>query len=494
MNKIYNDFSIGETYVSQKTFTENDFEKFSSLSGDTNPLHHDKVYAEQTSFKQIIVPLHLAASPLSAIAGVVFPGNRSLYLGHDLKALKPVPYYTELTYSAKIIDKIQRDKVLIIRTIIFSEEAIYIEAIQRIKVRDDLDSYELVNTNKPTENSFLLPELAILITGASGEIGRSTALKLAIKGKKLVLSFRKKDSRIENLLTKLNELKCNFELLELDLSNAGKEQISKKIKNINLNIGTVIHTACPPVHAPLSEHMKVNFESLLFIFSELKYKWLSQQSGHIIFISSSATQFHPEGWENYIASKSASENYLKGIQQNYAHYGLKTSILAPGRVDTAFSSELDLSVTETLLSEQVSEEIISITENTKSFYTWLEVNSTRNGTIGFIEHKDPQRKKDQKIYSSKSLNDTNIPTQDLSDSLKLFFRNFFNVSEQVDWDNMGINMISAWDSLRHIELLMALESEFSIKVTSTEVDQTKTFKGILNLLLSKKSNGELTQT
>jgi len=65
--------------------------------------------------------------------------------------------------------------------------------------------------------------------------------------------------------------------------------------------------------------------------------------------------------------------------------------------------------------------------------------------------------------------------------------NFFNEPEQIDWNNMGINMISAWDSLRHIELLMALESEFSIKVTSTEVDQTKTFKGILNLLLNKNN-------
>lgn len=487
MDKVYDDFSIGETYVSQKTFTQNDFEKFSSLSGDTNPLHHDKVYAERTRFKQIIVPLHLAASPLSAIAGVVFPGNSSLYLGHELKALKPVPYNIELTYSAKIIDKIQRDKVLVIRTIIFSKEAIYIEAIQHIKVRDELDSSEPVNTDKATAKSFLLTEQAVLITGSAGEIGRSTALTLAKKGKQLVLSFRKKDSRIENLITKLNELKCNFELLELDLSNAGKELISQKIKNINLNIGTVIHTACPPVHATLSEHMQVNFESLLFIFSELKHKWLSQQSGHIIFISSSATQFHPEGWENYIASKAASENYLKGIQQRYAHYGLKTSVLAPGRVDTRFSRGLDLGSSETLLPEQVSEEIVSITENTESFYTWLEINSIRKGTIGFIEHKD------HKISSSRSVKGAGMPSLDLSESLKLFITNFFNISEQIDWDNMGINMISAWDSLRHIELLTALETEFAIKVTSTEIDQTKTFKGILSLLLSKKQSNHLNQ-
>ena len=266
-----------------------------------------------------------------------------------------------------------------------------------------------------------------------------------------------------------------------------KKLISKKIQSIKLNVGTVIHTACPPVNAPLSEHMKVNFESLLLIFSELKYKWLGIQSGHIIFISSSATRFHPEGWENYIASKSASENYLKGIQQNYAHYGLKTNVLAPGRVDTAFSRELNLSGTEVLLSEQVAEEIVSITNNTTSFYICLEVNSVRNGSIGFIEHKDHKREKNQSNSSSIEATATSIPSMDLSNSLKIFLMNFFNEPEQIDWNNMGINMISAWDSLRHIELLMALESEFSIKVTSTEVDQTKTFKGILNLLLNKNN-------
>ncbi|SVD93610.1 uncharacterized protein METZ01_LOCUS446464, partial [marine metagenome] len=101
MNKDYEDFNIGEIYVFKKTFSQRDFEKFSSLSGDTNPLHHDERYVENTRYKKTIVPLHLAASPLSTIAGVVFPGNRSLYLGHELKALKPIPYDVELTYSAK---------------------------------------------------------------------------------------------------------------------------------------------------------------------------------------------------------------------------------------------------------------------------------------------------------------------------------------------------------------------------------------------------------
>ena len=185
-------------------------------------------------------------------------------------------------FSAKIIDKTQRDRLLTIRTIVFGERTVYIEAIQRIRVREDSDSTDLLCTTNSADSRFLLPEQALLITGASGEVGRNIVLKLAQKGEKLVLNFRKKDSRIENLVTKLEALGSDYELLELDFSTLGREQISEKIRNVNLNISAVIHTACPPVHSTLSKHMKVNFESLNFIFESLRYTWLSQQFGQII--------------------------------------------------------------------------------------------------------------------------------------------------------------------------------------------------------------------
>jgi len=481
MNKEFDDFDIGEIYVFKKTFSQSDFEKFSSLSGDTNPLHHDESYAENTSFKQTIVPLHLAASPMSAIAGVVFPGNRSLYLGHELKALKPIPYNVELTYSAKIIDKTQRSQLLTIRTLVFNGGAIFIEAVQRIQVRDDFDTKASLSENNTAGHCFQFPDQAVLITGAAGEIGRNIALKLAQKGKKLVLNFRKNDSRIEKLVSKLEAVGSDYELLELDFSTLGKDRISEKIRNVNHTIGTVIHTACPPVHSALSEHMKVNFEALTVIFSELRYTWLSQQFGQLVFISSSATHFHPEGWENYIASKSATENYLKGIQQRFAHYGIKVNVLSPGRVDTAFSQNLDLDSSDSLLPEQVSEEALSIIETPKYFYTWMEVKSKKQGTLGFIEQKENLIRSPFKKQKTEERT-----TSDLADSLKKVLANFFKESGQTDWDNMGVGTLSGWDSLRHIELLMELEAEYGIKVGSKEVDQTKTYKGILSMLRSKK--------
>jgi len=485
MNKGYEHFNVGEICLFKKTFNEDDFTNFSLLSGDINPLHHDDTYAKQSRFKKTIVPLHLAATPLSAIAGVVFPGDSALYLGHDLKALKPVPYHVELTYSAKIIEKIERDKILVIRTIVFNKEDVYIEATQRVQVRGEQDYRVISSILPPDKSSFLLTEEAVLITGAAGEIGRNIALRLAKSGKSLVLNFRVNDSRVINLTSKLKALGCDFELLELDLESAGKAQISEEIKLLNLHVGSVIHCACPCVNSPLSEHMKVNFESLRDLFSVLKYQWLSYQSGKIIFISSAATHHQPTGWENYIAGKSATENYLKGIHQHYAHYGINAFVLAPGFVDTVFSQTLRLDSMALLLAEQVAEEVVSIHENITPFYTWLEANSKRVGSIGFIASENSV----PKYYATNDViikhNSVDTAKIDLSDSLKHFFNRFFKISEPVDWEHMEINMISVWDSLRHIELLIAFESEFNITVTAHEVDQTKSFQGILNLLINK---------
>ncbi|MFT5295367.1 MAG: NAD(P)-dependent dehydrogenase (short-subunit alcohol dehydrogenase family)/acyl dehydratase [Psychroserpens sp.] len=475
MKNNYTDFNIGDTYVFTKKYTKKDFETFSDISGDTNPIHFNEEYAKETEFKSIIVPLHLAAAPLSAIAGVIFPGHRSLYLSHDLKAINPIPYDTELTYSAKIIDKNNRDSVLTIRTLIFRDKEIFVEAIQKIKVREDNIPESLIPLH-PVESHFKSPENAVLITGALGEIGRRTAMDLGKQGKYLILCAKEIDDRAKDLASKLTLLGANYEFLELDLADINIQ----KIRDIKINIATIIHAASPPVFSSLYEHMDVSFRSLNTIFNELRYKWLCQQSGRIIFISSSATQFQPQGWENYIAGKSATENYLKGILKTYSNYGIGVNVLSIGLVDTAFSSELGLDSSGALLPEQVADEVTSILEHPKCFYTWLETSYKRMGTFDFIEDTTHLTKVINRGEVLKHETENDLITQ-----LKILFKDFFNFSEIVDWNNLGINLTPSWDSLRHIELLMTIESTFTIKITTEEIDKTRSFLEIYSLLKTK---------
>ena len=103
-NRIYDDFEIGDNCWFTRRFDAKAFSVFSELSGDQNALHHDKKYAASTSFIHPIVPLHLAALPLSSIVGMMFPGLRALYLNHEIHARRPIPYDVDIIYSARVVD------------------------------------------------------------------------------------------------------------------------------------------------------------------------------------------------------------------------------------------------------------------------------------------------------------------------------------------------------------------------------------------------------
>ena len=65
MKVEFKEFSVGDVIKFKKEFGLEDFNNFSKLSGDFNPLHHDPEYAATSGHSYNIVPLHLIIAPLS---------------------------------------------------------------------------------------------------------------------------------------------------------------------------------------------------------------------------------------------------------------------------------------------------------------------------------------------------------------------------------------------------------------------------------------------
>lgn len=55
-----------------------------------------------------------------------------------------------------------------------------------------------------------------------------------------------------------------------------------------------------------------------------------------------------------------------------------------------------------------------------------------------------------------------------------------------NFENLEFNKTIKWDSLRHIQLVLALEKEFSIKIKTSEIEKLNSYKKIVEEL-SKKS-------
>ena len=140
----FEEFVVGDSYSFTRTITLDDFWKFRDLSFDASPLHHDERYCRETAFERPVAPMHLVAMPLSSVAGMVLPGHRALYLGHELKSHRPVPYGEELTYSSKIVGKSEVENTLSLRTIVFRGADVFLSANQLVQVRDEEISNDLL--------------------------------------------------------------------------------------------------------------------------------------------------------------------------------------------------------------------------------------------------------------------------------------------------------------------------------------------------------------
>ncbi|HZS95280.1 MAG TPA: MaoC family dehydratase [Terriglobales bacterium] len=97
-------FTIGEEAAFSKTFTQDDVELFSRLSGDTNPVHLDEAYAGQMRFGGRIIHGMLVASLISTVLGTELPGAGSIYLGQQLSFRAPAKVGERLIAKVRVTD------------------------------------------------------------------------------------------------------------------------------------------------------------------------------------------------------------------------------------------------------------------------------------------------------------------------------------------------------------------------------------------------------
>ena len=84
------DLEVEMTAVYAKTVTEADIVMFAGVSGDTNPVHLDALFADQTAFKGRIAHGMLSASFISTVLGTRLPGPGCIYLSQTLSFRAPV--------------------------------------------------------------------------------------------------------------------------------------------------------------------------------------------------------------------------------------------------------------------------------------------------------------------------------------------------------------------------------------------------------------------
>jgi acyl dehydratase len=133
---IEGELSVGDSIRFTKTISQEDIERFATASGDTNPIHLDDAFAEDTRFNGRIAHGVLVAGLISA-ALARLPGS-VVYLSQDLEFRAPVRIGDEVTATAEIVEELGGGQFRIRTTVEKGEEPVIDgEAVVLIDDADD---------------------------------------------------------------------------------------------------------------------------------------------------------------------------------------------------------------------------------------------------------------------------------------------------------------------------------------------------------------------
>lgn len=99
---------VGDHVRFTKTLTDEDVSRFAAATGDTNPLHLDREWAEETRFDGRIVHGTLASGLISA-ALARLPGS-VVYLSQDVEFQAPVRRGDRLTADVEVVEDLGDDR------------------------------------------------------------------------------------------------------------------------------------------------------------------------------------------------------------------------------------------------------------------------------------------------------------------------------------------------------------------------------------------------
>ena len=183
----------------------------------------------------------------------------------------------------------------------------------------------------------------VLITGASGGIGREVARMFCENGSSVILSGTK-----TIVLKKLaNELDGDVKIIDSSLKDI--TNFEKKLNGLNLNVDILINNAGITKDGLLirmndediDSVLNINLSSMIKLSKIVLKNMMKKRFGRIISISSVVGFSGNAGQTNYSASKSGIIGFTKSLALEVASRGITVNSVAPGYIMTPMTENLN---------------------------------------------------------------------------------------------------------------------------------------------------------
>jgi 3-oxoacyl-[acyl-carrier protein] reductase len=338
MSRRFDDIAIGDFAEVHHVITEQDIERFVSLTGDDNRLHVDAEFARTTSFKGRVVHGMLGAAFISTVIGTKLPGDGALWYSQNLEFLHPVRIGDELRVRVEVVKKIDRTRSIELRTEIFNQRGEKVTAgTAGVRILEE------TSQPAPAVNHGELPKVAIVL-GATGGIGAATALKLAENGFDVVLNYFKNRDRATELQKQITALGRRAVCVQADVAAASgvDETVNVAMERFGA-VGAAVNCAAPRigtaeimkvdwshVEEQLDVHVRANLALLKAVVGPMK----AQGCGRIVFLTTQAVETPPAGWLPYVTAKAALQGMARAAAVELAPKGILVNLVSPGMIDT----------------------------------------------------------------------------------------------------------------------------------------------------------------
>lgn len=341
----YSKFKIGDNATIIHEITNEDIEKFVSLSGDNNKLHLDSEFASKTSFKRPVVHGMIGASFISTLIGTKIPGDGALWYSQNIDFLLPVRIGDILTIKAEITKMIPRLNSIELKTeIINQNKQIVTKGIAKVKIIED-------DIQPKTKEKKKSNKKVVLILGSTGGIGSETARIFAQKGYELILHYNKnheKAIQLKNQLSAIHKQKiiivkanildqkdiiCMFEEIKRNFAH-----ITGLVNTTILNFSNIKFSRID--WNDISKQIEINIKSSFYIMKNVIPLMEKDNYGKIVFLTTQSTeQFVPE-WLHYTTAKSALNGFAKTLAIELAPIGIRVNLVSPGMTDTNLITDI----------------------------------------------------------------------------------------------------------------------------------------------------------
>ncbi len=187
----------------------------------------------------------------------------------------------------------------------------------------------------------------ILITGATSGIGKSTAIRFAQNGYRLIITGRR-NNLLEALKKELVEtykvevLTLNFDVRILSEVNKAIDSLPNDWKNLdilvnNAGLASGLGSIQDGDIEDWEKMIDTNIKGLLYVTKAVSPLLIAQNRGHIINIGSIAGKEVYANGNVYCATKHAVDALTKAMRIDMLMHNIKVSQIAPGAAETEFS-------------------------------------------------------------------------------------------------------------------------------------------------------------